>query len=91
MKKYNDPDKLTLDDLREKLSDRYACIIGKVEIRVKKSRNLMGTSSSSSKYYSDTMESMATEQQYVNHVYKMKQKILCKDRDIKTQVLKNVQ
>ncbi len=42
MKKDDDPDKLTLDDLKEKLSDRYACIIDKEEHKSEKDKGLNG-------------------------------------------------
>ncbi len=42
MKKDDDPDKLTLDDLQEKLSDRYAHIIDKEEHKSEKDKGLHG-------------------------------------------------
>ncbi len=44
MKKDDDPDKLTLDDLKEKLSDRYAHIIDKEEHKSEKDKELNGNS-----------------------------------------------
>jgi len=71
MKKDNDPDKLMLDDLQEKLSDRYACIIDKEEHKSEIDKELNGN------FHQQL--STATKQWYVNHAYKMKQKVLCKD------------
>ncbi len=42
MKKDNDPDKLMLDDLQDKLSDRYACIIDKEEHKSEIDKELNG-------------------------------------------------
>ena len=42
MKKDDDPEKLTLDDLREKLSDRYARIIDKEEHKNEQDKGLSG-------------------------------------------------
>ncbi len=42
MKKEDDPDKLTLDDLREKLSDRYAQIIDREEHKSERDKGLNG-------------------------------------------------
>ncbi len=65
-----------------------AHIIEKEEHKSEKDKGLNGNFQQSSKDYVDAVESMAVEQQYVNHAFELKQKVLCKDRDIKTQVLK---
>ncbi len=91
MKKDDDPDKLTLDDLQEKLSGRYTHIIDKEEHKREKDKGLNRNFQQQFKGLCRYCGKYGHRVAVCKSRLQDEAKYLCKDRDIITQLLKKVQ